>query len=371
MKLRFVIILVMIFIATGVSSVFSAEITKQKPALMLSDVSTDFPILKNLFVNGFFKNNIFTCQFVLEPGMNDQDFSDGKDLRLISESKKSKDMDLVLFNIFFYNSIKQKILISWEVPADKKRLQKASIQTIVELSINAVNSTITEALVQDSSFFGLVNSMDVKYKDNGNNTEIDGYDLYMRTGFSNTHRFFRTFAELCVINSIGVANYWINKEANMEDWRYKYTWEDAKRRFRDGWSYDTNAFRTNTLYHFYSGAIYYSTARSNDYGIPASAAWAFAGSFIWENFGEWREKTSANDMLFTSFGGVMLGEALRQSSIYVERCLDYSVYGSILAFVLDPMRVINRALDRSFSSSYKVNIIFVNPATQAIMEKSR
>jgi hypothetical protein len=371
MKLRLFIILTVFFIALKVHSAYTEEITGKQPALKLSDKTTGFPVLKNLFDNRFFNNNNLITQYIPLSDIDKNNFPMDGNLKLTSELIKSKDIDSASFIIFFSTSIKQNILLSWDVPADNKGCQKTSIRTFVDFARNAGNSTVPEAFIRTQALGGLIESMDVKFKDNNLNTEIDRYNITVRTGFSNTHRFFRTLTELCFLNSIGMANYWINKEANMEDWRYKYSWKDAKRRFSDGWSYDTNAFRTNTLYHFYSGAVYYNTARSNDYGILASTAWAFTSSFIWENIGEWREKTSANDMIFTTMGGMLLGEALRQSSIYVERCLDYSVYGSILACFLDPMRIINRALDRSFSSSYKVSIVFVNPAAQAIMEKNR
>jgi hypothetical protein len=73
-------------------------------------------------------------------------------------------------------------------------------------------------------------------------------------------------------------------------------------------------------------------------------------------------------MFITGMGGALAGEALRQSSIYVEQCMPNSVYGTIISFLLDPMRIINRALDRSLDGDYKVSIVFINPAAQAVIE---
>jgi hypothetical protein len=240
---------------------------------------------------------------------------------------------------------------------------------MLDFSYNVYNYGVPEAIINTTEFSNDLEKVEVNYSDS-DKTKVTDYSLTVRTRFSPTHRFIRTLSELGLLTGVGMANYWINKDANMEDWRYKYTWEDVGRRFRDGWSFDTNAFRTNTIYHIYSGAIYYQIGRSNDYGILASTAWAFTGSLIWEYIGEWRERTSGNDMFITGICGAIAGEAFRQSSIYVEQCMPKSIYGTVFSFLLDPMRIINRSLDRAFDGHYNVRIMFMNPAVQSLIEKT-
>ncbi len=191
------------------------------------------------------------------------------------------------------------------------------------------------------------------------------------SGPSSTVRFWRTLGEITFINGIGVANYWINKNANIEDWRYKPNFKDAKRKILDGWYFDQNAFRTNTLYHFYGGALYYQTGRSNGYGIPASVIWACTGSFIWEYIGEFREQVSANDMIYTTMGGALLGEAFRTTSIYLEAKMPPGIISYFLVILLDPMRILNRAVDRCLYKDININVNFMNPADIIVQQPFR
>ncbi|MFH0976504.1 MAG: DUF3943 domain-containing protein [Spirochaetota bacterium] len=370
MKSFYFKILLMVFIIAATIAHSYADENKKLPAvLMLSDSASGFPVLKNLFDSGFFAANNFLTQYSPVDKLSSKDKS-AENFSLASGLKSTETDEQASFTIFTNDSLRQNIMIRWDIPRKNSYRQKKSIQTMTDFAYNLRSSTMPDTLAQTAGFSDVIENVSVNYKDN-NGTEVSGYDLTVHTGFSPTHRFVRTLSELTILTGVGMANYWINKDANMEDWRYKYRWEDVWPRFRDGWSYDTNAFRTNTVYHIYAGAVYYQIARSNEYGIAASAAWAFTGSFIWEYVGEWRERSSANDMIFTSFGGALVGEAFRQSSIYVDQCLPNSVYGKIFSFLLDPMRIINRALDRYFDGDYKVSVVFMNPAAQAIIDKSK
>jgi hypothetical protein len=177
-------------------------------------------------------------------------------------------------------------------------------------------------------------------------------------------RFYRTLIEITILNSFGVLNYWLNqdsKEDNMKDWEYKPNLHDFKRKFTDGWYLDSNAFRTNIIYHIYSGGIFHQTARSNGYGFFPSVAWTFIGSLIWEYVGEFREKVSLNDMIYTGLAGSLFGEALRHYSIYVEKTNLPAGIKYPLMTLFDPMRIFNRAIDRCFYDDIDADITFVNP----------
>jgi hypothetical protein len=368
MKSIFLKTAMLLIIFTACAAYLFAEEKRQQPVLKLSDSRTGFPFLKNLFASGFFAGNNYMVQYFSIDSMPVKKES-ADNFFLISGLRNAESVECASFNFLLSDSLKQDLMIAWDIPRKDSFRQQQSIRIMLDFAYNANTSSIPDALIKTAGFSNVIERLDVNYNE-ANITEIAGYDLTVHTGFSPAHRFVRALSELTLLTGVGVANYWINRDANMEDWRYKYRWKDVWPRFRDGWSYDSNAFRTNTIYHIYSGAIYYQIGRSNDYGILASTAWAFTGSLIWEYIGEWREQTSANDMFFTTLGGALAGEAFRQSSIYVEQCMPNSIYGTVISFLLDPMRIINRALDRCFDGHYRVSIVFMNPAVQAIIEKA-
>jgi hypothetical protein len=350
-------------------TVYSAAEDKRQPAIKLNDSNTEFPVLKHLFDAGFFAGSNFKFQY-MPPDSIPAGKEMNDNLLFTNQPETVEGVVHASFSLFLGDSLKQNAVINWRIPVSDTFRQERSIRNMLDFAYNSYSTTFPDALINTACLSNAVDKLEVTYREI-DGTEIAGYNFEVRTGFSQTHRFVRTLSELLLLTGVGVANYWINKDANMEDWRYKYRREDVWPRFRDGWSYDSNAFRTNTIYHIYSGAVYYQIARSNDYGILASTAWAFTGSLIWEYIGEWRERTSGNDMYITGIGGAIAGEALRHSSLYVEQCLPNSFYGTVISFMLDPMRIINRSLDRCFDGHYRVSIVFMNPAVQALIEKAR
>ena len=79
------------------------------------------------------------------------------------------------------------------------------------------------------------------------------------------------------------------------------------------WTWDDYEFETNQLAHPFHGSIFFNTFRSNGYSFWQSVPAAFAGSYIWETFGE-SQLPSPNDFINTGFGGVMLGEMTHRLS---------------------------------------------------------
>ncbi|MBN2402248.1 MAG: DUF3943 domain-containing protein [Spirochaetes bacterium] len=360
---------ILLFIAFSAYCAYAEDSKSRK--IILTDTAVNFPVLKTMLDSGFFTGNNFSAEYIPFSDINSKRTYTNFDFSLMSGLKeKEKDgAKPASFNLFSVDSFKRNVLIGWDVPREDTYRTEKSIRSMIAFAEAVRTSTIPDALAEagTAGFPGAIEKVSVIYEDD-NISNVSGYELIVNTGFSPTHRFVRTLSELTLLTGVGMANYWINKDANMEDWRYKYRWKDVGPRFRDGWYWDSNAFRTNTIYHIYAGAVYYQTARSNEYGILASTAWAFTGSLIWEYIGEWREQTSGNDMVFTAFGGALAGEAFHQTSIYIENCMPNSVYGTIFSFLLDPMRIINRALDRCFDGDYKVSIVFINPAVQAIID---
>lgn len=73
------------------------------------------------------------------------------------------------------------------------------------------------------------------------------------------------------------------------------------------WDYDD--FGTNQFGHAYHGAMYHSIARSQGMTFLESSLYTFLGSLTWEFLWE-AESPGKNDHLYSTFGGIHLGEAL-------------------------------------------------------------
>jgi hypothetical protein len=179
----------------------------------------------------------------------------------------------------------------------------------------------------------------------------------------------RTSVEILFFVGVGITNYYITKEVNAADWQYRYTKNDIKHKFIDGWYWDPNNFNTNTIYHLYAGAVYYQIARSNYYSIFESFLWSFGGSLVWEYFGEWREQVSLNDVIFTPTLGALTGEVFIQTADFIDRNIKTGFIRETLKFILHPFGTINGMLDSSNSGDIRVRLIFNNPIQTAIQDK--
>jgi hypothetical protein len=120
--------------------------------------------------------------------------------------------------------------------------------------------------------------------------------------------------------AISAANYWHKYTSFLEDWQFTLSWKDQKRKFftSEGLRLDSNNFRLNWT-HGGAGAIYYNWGRTNGLSVAESTLISLGGSLFWEYFAEWREISSINDHIFTSFGGIDLGETLFQFSNHFRR----------------------------------------------------
>jgi hypothetical protein len=83
------------------------------------------------------------------------------------------------------------------------------------------------------------------------------------------------------------------------------TWS---RNVRAGAEWDDNSFYANHFDHPYHGAMYYVAGRANGFSFGASSAFTLVGSALWEYLGE-TNVASANDLLTTTLGGIIVGEA--------------------------------------------------------------
>jgi len=126
------------------------------------------------------------------------------------------------------------------------------------------------------------------------------------------------------------------------------TWKDN---LLNGFEWDDNQFSTNQLAHPYHGSMYFASARANGFDYWESTAFSFAGSFMWEYFGE-AHNASINDWISTGYGGVAFGEMLHRFSGMV---LDDQAVGSgrvwreIGGLAINPMGEINRLITGEMS----------------------
>jgi hypothetical protein len=127
----------------------------------------------------------------------------------------------------------------------------------------------------------------------------------------------RAFIVSAALITASTIDYWRTYANFKEDWQFKFTWKDQKRRFFTAESpkFDSNSFWFNWS-HAFSGAGYYNMGRTNGLNSRASFLFSLGLSTLWETVCEWREIISTNDMIFTPFGGPAIGEPLFQVSSY-------------------------------------------------------
>lgn len=124
-----------------------------------------------------------------------------------------------------------------------------------------------------------------------------------------------------------------------------YRWDTFRRKISgQSFAFDTNHFGTNFVGHPLGGAGYYLSARSNGVGTLGSSAAAFAGSALWELFGEVREEISMNDTVTTPTAGIAIGETTFQVARFFDRSEDTFIHRS-LGLLLDPFTTFNDAID--------------------------
>jgi hypothetical protein len=113
---------------------------------------------------------------------------------------------------------------------------------------------------------------------------------------------------------------------------------------KTGWEWDTDRFGMNFFFHPYAGGGYYNSALSSGYNYYQAFPFAFAGSLIWEYFGE-NTLPSYNDQINTPISGAYLGEVLYRvsSNILDDRATGMSrFWRELAAAAVDPTRGFGR-----------------------------
>jgi hypothetical protein len=155
----------------------------------------------------------------------------------------------------------------------------------------------------------------------------------------------RAVAEQVGLLLLGFAQYRTSQDQNARDWDLDYTWQDFRSKLLlSSVSFDNNRFDTNWLTHPAAGYLYYTSARANRLGIPASFAMSFASSTFWEYVGEFREQVSANDVISTPASGVVLGETATQLGALFHRSRP-GVASTLLGWIFTPFKSAHDAID--------------------------
>ena len=97
-----------------------------------------------------------------------------------------------------------------------------------------------------------------------------------------------------------------------EDWCH-VNWDQISHNITHRyWAWDQDDLGVNAFRHPVHGSLFYLIARANGMSIGESSLYTLGGTWMWEMFCE-NEKPSINDMVYTSVGGITIGETLWRS----------------------------------------------------------
>ena len=153
-------------------------------------------------------------------------------------------------------------------------------------------------------------------------------------------RFWLAAAELF---SLEVLPYTQNRYLNHEDYAL-ISWTSIRDNLQSGLSFDDDKFTTNQLGHTISGALFFNAPRTNGYSFWESTPFVLAGSYVWEMVFE-TQKPSLNDLVNTTLGGMVSGEATYRLS---QMLLDDRARGAARALretaaaLLNPTQLVTR-----------------------------
>ncbi|WP_268230328.1 DUF3943 domain-containing protein [Sphingobacterium sp. UT-1RO-CII-1] len=120
------------------------------------------------------------------------------------------------------------------------------------------------------------------------------------------------------------------------------------------WDWDDNQFTTNHLDHPFHGYIYFSAFRSNGYNFYQSSLATLAGSYMWETAGE-TQAPSINDLVNTTFGGILLGEMTHRLSRNIlgrgARNKNSRMSSELAAMFANPVNALNRWMDGNWGKA--------------------
>src|SRR6056297_47395 len=363
------IIFTVIILCVSINAYADADSGAGYKGILLFDSDRSHSILGDVYENNIL--NIFGLPVLYSyPGKSHNTNTDGI---IITASEMHEDgIKSIKFTLNTALNKNRSLQIVWSLPenADNADLYRTSLQNAVAGAIHSNKRDVHSGLMNLYASSDKIRNFTVEYTDN-ETTEISGYTLDVSTTPVNGGKFWRTMGEITALNVIGEIDYYMKIDSNTDDWEYQPTFQGFSQKVADGTEFDANNFSTNVAGHIYSGSLYYTSARSNGYSFFESSLFALGGSLMWEYFGEYKERASTNDMIFTTMGGALLGESLTQTSLFVERSFRQSMGRDVLVFLLNPMRVVNQYLDSRSGNSYRVRINILPPAKEDILHMAR
>ena len=262
--------------------------------------------------------------------------------------------------------------IEWTLPVEQEdtELHSNTLRSAVEGALYSQRHDIHSGVMNLYTSSNNIKNFEVEY-DDSETSSISGYTFDITTYPDSRGKFWRTAGEITALNVIGEIDYYMKLDSNTDDWEYQPTFKGFSQKIADGPEFDANNFSTNVAGHIYSGSLYYTSARTNGYSFFESSLFALGGSLMWEYLGEYKERASTNDMIFTTMGGALLGESLTQTSLFVERNFRQSLTRDVVVFLLSPMRIVNQYLDSRSGNSYRVRINIFTPADEKLYHMAR
>lgn len=157
--------------------------------------------------------------------------------------------------------------------------------------------------------------------------------------------FWRTSFEVILVNEvIWLFNRYIREGGSNPGFRVGFN--SLENNLKNGFEWDDNNFSTNHFLHPYHGSLYFTGARANGYSYWEAIPFTFAGSWLWEYWGEVHHP-SINDWINTSVGGIAFGEVLYRFSNLVYDNTDTGssrTWREIGGFLVAPVHGLNRIL---------------------------
>ncbi len=176
----------------------------------------------------------------------------------------------------------------------------------------------------------------------------------------------KTHPWLAALEVLGInAGVWAVDRFIVNDATARIGWSTWKANLKDGFAFDNDKFLMNFVGHPFHGSQYFNSARSLGMSYWASLPYAFAGSLMWEYFGE-TTQPSTDDLILTTGVGSYYGEVMFRMSSQI---LDDSATGGnravreVAAFLIDPIRGLNRVISgeawrvESASHQFKESVV--------------
>ncbi|MFW5771053.1 MAG: DUF3943 domain-containing protein [Spirochaetota bacterium] len=366
------IIFTVIILCASIHSYADTDSGAGYKGILLFDSGMSHPILGDIYKQNIL--NIFGLPVLYShPGKFHDTNTDGI---IITASEMHEDgLKSIKFTLNTALNKNRSLQIEWSLPENAEnselyRIYRLSVQKAVAGALHSKKHDVHSGIMNFYTSSDKIKNFAVDYNDD-ETTEISGYTLDVSTTPVNGGKFWRTLGEITALNVIGEIDYYMKIDSNTDDWEYQPTLQGFSQKIADGPEFDANNFSTNVAGHIYSGSLYYTSARSNGYSFFESSLFALGGSLMWEYFGEYKERASTNDIIFTTMGGALLGESLTQTSLFVERTFRQSMGRDVLVFLLNPMKVVNQYLDSRSGNSYRVRINILPPAKEDILHMAR